>query len=388
MNGARSILILGASEIHLPVIQECKRLGYCVLVADFDPGAPGLQIADVPLAISTHDVDAVLAAARAHSIDGILTTSDYPVRTVARVCRELGLHGLSEASAAICTDKFLQRNLLRSCGLICPRFELIESPQHLSTAAGLAFPIVVKPVDSSASRGVSRVDDPHDLRDAYELARSYSRSANVIVEEFISGPEFSVEALVQHSVVHVVAITEKATHGDGERFYVETRHIVPASISSALSETIRGTVQKALVAAGLDDTASHTEIKLSPRGPVIVEIAARLGGDYITSDLVPLSTGVSMLRNVIRLAIGHEIDLAPVTSKVAGIQFVTPENHARAAERFAQVRRDPRVHRTELHEKPKDATLRSSLDRLGYLIASAETREELLATLNFEGCAG
>jgi len=384
----KSILILGASDIHLPVIQECQRLGYRALVADFDPEAPGLQIADVPLAISTNDVHAILAAARAHAIDGILTTSDYPVRTVARVCRELGLHGLSEASAAICTNKFLQRELLRSCGLICPGFELIESPERLPVLEGLAFPMIVKPVDSSASRGVSRVDDPSGLRDAYEFARSYSRSASVIVEEFISGPEFSVEVLVQHSVVHIVAITEKVTGGEGEGFYVETRHIIPASLSPAQIEAIHGAVQKAIVAVGLDDSASHTEVKLSPQGPVIIEIAARLGGDYITSDLVPLSTGVSMLENVVRVALGEEIDPTPVRSKFAGVQFVTPENYARAAERFEQMRGDPRVCRMELHGKPKDASLRSSLDRLGYLIASATTRDELLDTFDFEGCAG
>jgi biotin carboxylase len=383
----KKILILGASEIHLPVIKECQRLGHSALVADFDPEAPGLSIADVPLVLSTNDVDAILAAARAHLIDGILTTSDYPVRTVAAVCRELGLDGLSEAAAAICTDKFLQRKLLRSCGLPCPAFALIGSPEQLPTVEQLAFPVIVKPVDSSASRGVSRVDDRSGLRDAYELARSYSRSANVIVEEFISGREFSVEVLAQHSATHIVAITEKATDGEGERFFVETRHIVPAPLSRANIEAIHGAVRKAIAAVGLDNSASHTEVKLAPQGPVIIEIAARLGGDYITSDLVPLATGVSMLENVIRMAIGEKIDPVAKRSQVAGVQFVTPENHARATEWFERLRGDSRVHRIKLLSRPKDAVLRSSLDRLGYCIASAATRAELLTVLNLEGCA-
>jgi len=382
----KSILILGASEIHLPIIQECQRLGHRALVADFDPQAPGLQIADVPLVLSTNDVDAILAVARSYSIDGILTTSDYPVRTVARVCRELGLHGLSEAAASTCTDKFLQRTLLRSCGLPCPDFELIESPEQLPTAGRLVFPVIVKPVDSSASRGVSRIDDRSGLREAYELAHPYSRSANVIVEEFIFGPEFSVEVLVQNSVIHIVAITEKTTGGEGERFYVETRHIVPALLSTADTEAIHSAVRKAIAACGLDNSASHTEVKLAPQGPVIIEIAARLGGDYITSDLVPLATGVSMLENVIRIAIGEQIDPVSNRSQVSGVQFLTAENHGRATELFTSLRDDSRVHRMELRPRPKDAVLRSSLDRLGYCIASAATREELLTLLNFEGC--
>jgi biotin carboxylase len=385
--GLKKILILGASDIQLPVIEECRRLGHRILVADCDPEAPGLRIADVKLILSTNDVDAILAAARKYSIDGILTTSDYPVRTVARVCRELGLHGLSEASAAICTDKFLQRQLMRSCGLPCPAFELIASPEQLPAAERLAFPVIVKPVDSSASRGVSRVADRSGLREAWEMARPYSRNDRVIAEEFISGPEFSVEVLIEHSVAHIVAITEKVTGGEGERFYVETRHIVPARLSGADTEAIYDAVRKAIAAVGLDNSASHTEVKLTPQGPVIIEIAARLGGDYITSDLVPLATGVSMLENVIRMAIGEPIDPSAKKSQVAGVQFVTPENHARATGQFERLRGDSRVQRMKLCPRPEDAALRSSLDRLGYCIASAATREELLPVLNFEGCA-
>jgi len=121
---------------------------------------------------------------------------------------------------------------------------------------------------------------------------------------------------------------------------------------------------------------------------VIIEIAARLGGDYITSDLVPLATGVSMLENVIHLALGEQIDPLAKSSHVAGVQFFTPENHTCAAGQVERLRGDSRVHKMKLDAKPEDAVLRSSLDRLGYCIASAATREELLVVLNLEGCAG
>jgi carbamoyl-phosphate synthase large subunit len=379
----KSVLILGAGQIQLPVIEECRRLGHRALVADFDPAAPGLAIADVALIVSTNDTEAILAAARLHAIDGILTTSDYPVRTVARVCRKLGLPGLSESAAATCTDKFLQRKLLRSSGLLCPDFELIETPGQWPAAARLLFPVIVKPVDSSASRGVSRVDSPSGLESACALARSYSRNHQVIVEEFVSGPEFSVEVLIENREVNIVAITEKITGGDSGCFYVETRHVVPAPLSPAQKESIHTLVRAAVLAAGLDHCASHTEVKLSPNGPVIIEIAARLGGDYITSDLVPLATGVSMLENIIRIALGQPIDPAPTRSMIAGVQFVTPENHARAKKQLDQIRTDARVHRIEFRPRPEAAALRSSLDRLGYLIASAPTREELSSLLNF-----
>jgi carbamoyl-phosphate synthase large subunit len=380
----KNVLILGASDIQLPVIQECQRLGHRALVADYNPAAPGMRIADAALPISTNDVAAVLAAARQHAVDGILTTSDYPVRTVARVCRELGLCGLSERAATISTDKFLQRELLRSNGLRCPNYVLVNSLEKLlELAQEFQFPVIVKPVDSSASRGVSRVDASQGLEDAYALARSYSRSGSVLVEEFISGPEFSVEILVQDSVVHIVAVTEKTTGGDGHLFFVETRHVIPADLPVESTRVIHDTVRQAVLAAGLDNCASHTEIMLSPDGPVIIEIASRLGGDYITSDLVPLATGVSMLEGVVRISLGQKIDVEPRHSRAAGVQFVTPEAHARASMHFERIRDDARVCRMELRPKPDGAVLRSSLDRLGYCIASADTRDELLPFLEF-----
>ena len=341
-----------------------------------------MRIADVALVISTNDVAAVLAAARQYAVDGIVTTSDYPVRTVALVCKELGLCGLPERAATICTDKYLQRELFRAGVLLCPDYALVESPGRLPEATQrLPFPVIVKPVDSSASRGVSRVDNPQGLGDAYTLARSYSRNGNVLMEEFISGPEYSIEILVQNSVVHIVAITEKTTGGDDNCFFVETRHVIPADITLEATKSIYNTVHEAVLLAGLNNCASHTEIKLSPIGPVIIEMAARLGGDYIASDLVPLATGVSMLEGVIRIALGQEINAEPRYSRAAGVQFVTTETHTRAMMYFERIRNDRRVHRIELQPKPNGAMLRSSMDRLGYCIASAESRQELLPLL-------
>jgi carbamoyl-phosphate synthase large subunit len=380
----KSLLILGASEIQLPVIQECKRLGHKAIVADYNRDSRGMQVADLPLAISTNDVSAVLDAARKLAVDGILTTSDYPVRTVARVCKELGLSGLSEQAATLSTDKFLQRQMLCAEGLLCPDYVLLENAERLhELTARIAFPAIVKPVDSSASRGVSRVDSASELEAAYSLARSFSRNGNVLIEEFITGPEYSVEVLIQDSVIHIVTITEKTISGDGHRFFVENRHIVPAPLSEDDSHAIRDTVRKAVTAAGLNNCASHTEVKLSPKGPVIVEIAARLGGDFITSDLVPLATGVSMLENIIKIALGEPFHPQPLYNRFSGIQFVTPDSYTRAVAHFEHIRNDARIHRLEIHPKPEGAVLQSSFDRLGYCIAVCETRQQLLSILEF-----
>ena len=379
-----NILILGASAIQVPIIQECRRLGYGAIVADRDSTAPGMSLADVGLGVSTNDVEGILDAARTHAVGGLVTSSDYPVRTVAHVCHALGLPALSPRAAEVATDKGEQRTMLRAAGLRTPDFEVVDSFGHASRVPSRSgFPVIVKPVDSSASRGVSRVDSSEELRGAFDFAMSYSRSGRVIVEEFIEGPEFSVEVLVQSGCIHVVGVTEKSTGGDGHRFFVETRHVVPAAIDKAAAGKIGACVVSAIRALGLDHCASHAELKLTRGGPVVVEIAARLGGDFITSDLVPLATGVSMLEAAIRIAVNSPVRVSPSVQRVAGIQFVTHENHASATVHFDRISKDPRVARMHLNPRPGAGALRSSLDRHGYVIASAATREELLPVLDF-----
>ena len=372
----KSLMILGAGTMQVPIIEKCKTMGVRTLVADQDPAAVGLGLADHPLIISTNDIPGILAAARKNAIDGILTTSDFPVRTVAAVAAEMGLPGVAMTAAEICTDKFLQREALGRAGLPMPQ-HLLLGPEDPISPLSFAFPVIVKPVDSSASRGVRRVDHAEQLPLAVQFARANGRCGRIVIEEWVEGPEFSVEVLIQHKIAHIIAITAKTTAGDGGAYFVETRHVVPAGISAGEECAIRQTVSMAVLAVGLDYCASHVELKLSKAGPVIIEMAARLGGDYITSDLVPLATGVDMLGNVICMALGEPIDAIQKWHRCAGIQFVVPGNHAAMADRIPTLLRDPRVVRTEIKSMPEGAVLRNSMDRLGYTIAVADSLMEL-----------
>jgi biotin carboxylase len=376
------ILLLGASEIQVPAIQAAKRKGHHVLVADFNPAAPGLALADTPLLVSTNDVEAVFACAVEHGVQGIATTSDFPVRTVAEVSARLGFPALSHASASVCTDKFRQRELMAAAGLATPWFFRLEPSDSPEAVLPPSWPLVVKPVDSSASRGVSKVDGPDDYSSALELARSNSRSGAVIVEEFLEGREFSVEVVCQGGAIDIVAITAKTTSGDGGKFFVETQHVVPADLEEAEAASIRLAVEQAVKACGLDNSAAHVEVMSTPKGPMLIEMAARLGGDYITSDLVPLATGVDMLGAVIDIAMGIKADRRRSLGKFAGIQFITPDNHQRALIKISNLANDPRIVRRQILPKPKSAMLRSSMDRLGYWIAQTDSRSELFEILD------
>ncbi len=373
----KKLLILGAGQMQVPIIALAKQLGHYTIVADYDPKAPGFEYADVKSTISTIDKEAVLELAKSEQVDGILTTSDYPVRVVAYVSEKLGLPSMSQKVAEVCTDKYQQRLLFKDHGINTPFFVQCDTNTDLTSFKD--FPYIVKPVDSSASRGVERVNTVEQLSKAVEIACDLSRSGKAIVESFIGGKEFSVETLTQQGVTHIIQITEKLTRGEDKGYFVEDTHIEPARISEAEVESIRSEVLKAAKAVGVDNCPTHTEIKLWNGKPYIIEMACRLGGDYITSDLVPLSTGISMMENLIKLSLGETIDVEPKFQKWSCVQFLNEENYYRCKE-FIETG-DTHIRRSEV-EKYKDGVIKSSLDRLGYIIFQSETKEELEKALS------
>ncbi len=373
----KKLLILGAGQMQVPIISLAKQLGHYTIVADYDPKAPGFEYADVKSTISTIDKEAVLSLAKNEQVDGILTTSDYPVRVVAYVSEKLGLPAMSQRVAEVCTNKYEQRKLFHTCGINTPFFIKCDVNSDLTYLKD--FPYIVKPVDSSASRGVVEVNDIEQLSSAVIEACKLSRSGNAIVESYIYGKEFSVETLTQNGITHVIQITEKLTRGEEQGFFVEDTHIEPARINDEDVEAITSEVLKAAKAVGVDNCPTHTEIKLWNGKPYIIEMACRLGGDYITSDLVPLSTGVSMMENLIRLSLGEPIDEKIKYSKWSCVQFLNDENYYRC-KRFIE-NGNVCIRRTEVGEY-SNKVIKNSLDRLGYIIFQTNTREELESILN------
>lgn len=374
----KKLLILGAGQMQVPVIQRAKEFGVETYVVDMSAGAPGLKYADHYEVIDTNDKEHVLEYARKCNIDGLLTTSDYPVNVVAFVSNELNLAGkLSPEVAALCTNKFKEREFLHSHGFKCPKYRLVSTLKEAKQTD--YFPCMVKPVDSSASRGVMKVHNMEELVREFPISLDYSRSGKVIIEEFIGGKEFSVETLTQNNKTEVIQITEKLCIGEEKGYFVEDTHIEPARIPESTANDIRKTVTEILTAMGFNNCPSHTELKVADDGIYIIEIACRLGGDYITSDLVPLSTGVSMLDNLIRLSLGEPIDTTRTKNDYSMVQFLNPSNYDRCVE-FARKNKES-IFRSEIHPY-HNVEIKSSLDRLGYIILSRPTKEEIEEVLN------
>lgn len=366
------LLILGAGEMQVPIIKKAKEKGIKTLVADINPTAPGIPFADDFFVVSTLDYDSLLSISKKEKIDGILTTSDAPVNVVSKIASDLNLPSMSTSVANICTNKYLQRLAFAENNINIPFFRKCTSLIDIDDLTD--FPYIVKPVDSSASRGVTKVNNKEELISAFNVALSFSKSRTIIIESFIEGKEFSVETFTQYNKTSIINITEKITRGENEGYFVEDTHIQPARINSGEWSTISKEVLNAIKVIGLNNCPSHTEVKLFNGKAYIIEIACRLGGDYITSDLIPLSTGVDMLDNLISVSLGKDINVVPSISKYSAVQFLNNENYYNCLQFIESG--DSSIIRYEI--KPyNNRTITNSLERLGYIIIQSESLEDI-----------
>jgi biotin carboxylase len=381
-----SLLILGARRAQITAIRTALDMGLRVIAIDPDPAAPGLALATFSQVHDLADLDAILAVARAQRIAGIMTlAADYPMPTVAAVCAELNLPGPSLEVVAKATNKRLMRLALSNENVPCPRFIHVETIEQARQAvASLGGDVIFKPAMSHGGRGITRVSDGSPdavIELAFQRALRETRSDGVMVEEFIDGPEFSIESLTHQGVTRVVAVTDKLT--SGAPYFVELGHNQPSRWPADQIEALRHTAEQAVAALGIDEAAGHTEIRLASSGPVIMEVAARLGGGFINSHLVPLSTGIDLVAATIQVAIGEAPDLQPRTrGRAAAIRFLCASpGRVTRIEGLETVRQIEGVEEVEVYVQPHDriAPLVDASGRCGHVICSAADPGHVIA---------
>lgn len=386
---SKKMMILGASALQVPAIKKAKELGYEVILVDYDEHAVGFPLADVKLIVSTLDQEEVYRQALIYQPDVVITsTSDGPVRTAAYVNEKLGKQpDLSYEDALCATIKSYMRDRLKENGVPIPEYYAVHDFEEFAAAVKkLNGTCIVKPADNAGSRGVvllKEEENPSEeqLRSTYEYSRDNSRNGTVMVEEYMTGEEVSVEAMTVDGVTTVVTITDK--YITPPPYFVEIAHSEPSRLEEAVQEKIRQVTMRAVKAIRLVNGPSHTEIKVTKDGPKIVELAARLGGDFITSKLVPLSTGVDMVGNSVILAAGGETDLKKTRQQGAAIRFIQgTEGRIKNISAEEAAYRLPGIEEIVFYKKAGDLShgTRSSNDRLGHIIASGETAEKAMET--------
>ncbi|MFO3667196.1 ATP-grasp domain-containing protein [Anaerococcus kampingiae] len=323
----KKLMILGASILQIPAILEAKKMGLYVIAVDMNPNAEGFSYADKKIVVSTTDTEKVLEEAKKNKIDGIITiASDRPMTTVAKVAKELNLIGINESAAINATNKSKMRDVLKKNNVPIPMYFSVSNYDCYIKAINKIrennYRCIVKPADNSGSRGIRLIDnyESDNLRRIYDYCMHNSISGNIVVEEYMEGPEVSVETISKNGICNVIQVTDKLT--TGAPYFVEMGHSQPSQLDHSIVEKIKKVAIEANRAIGIIDGPSHTEIKITKDGPKIVEIGARLGGDNITTHLVPYSTGVNMVEACIKLSIGEDINLEKNLNLAAAIRYI------------------------------------------------------------------
>lgn len=349
---------------------------------------PGLRVA----VLDTNDLEAVSAhVERVRSegrLDAVLTFSEFYVPLVAEVAARCGFPYLSSAAARVCRNKPETRRALRAAGLATPEIRLVASEEEARrVAAEVAYPCVVKPPADSSSKGVKQVSDAGELLEHFrkihawrENDRGQRLQGEVLIESLLDGAEFSVETVtLAPGRTRVVGITAK--HLSPPPLFVEVGHDFPALLGEDVAELLRREVLAALDAVGFDWGPAHTEVRLTPAGPVIVEINPRLAGGMIP-ELVRHALGIDLLDAFLAQLCRQPVDLDPGSSEWASIRFLTVEREGRllGVTGLDEASRLPLVRAVEatrpIGSKVKPAE--EAADRLGFVIASGPSRPDVL----------
>ena len=377
----KKILIIGASILQLPAIKKAKELGFYVGVIDFNPKAIGISYADEYFNVSTIDIDGVVATARAFAPDGIMTlATDMPMRSIAAACEALGLPGISMDTAIKSTDKGEMIKTFAENGVEHPWFFIAEDKNAFEQIKGkVTFPCIMKPTDNSGSRGVVLAHSIDELERFYAYTEESSRSGAVIIEEYMQGQEVSVEIIVLDGTPHVLAVTDKLT--TGAPHFVEMGHNQPSMLPQNDVERIKDLACRAVKAVGINCGPAHVEIMNTLNGPKMVELGARMGGDCITTHLVPLSTGVDMVEATLRLAVQQTPDINAKFDKGSAIRyFNVSAGTISSIYGVEEAKQIPGVKEISFVKNVGDTVgeIGSSTDRVGFVIAQADTAEKAI----------
>ena len=378
----KRILVIGASILQLPAILKAKEMGYRTAVADYNPNAVGVPYADEYYNVSTIDEVGITRLAKELDPEGIVTiATDMPMRSIAKACAECALPAISYDTAIRSTDKGEMIRAFEAHGVEHPWYHVIcYADELVKVLPSLTYPCVMKPTDNAGSRGVVLCRSVEDVVREYSYSRRESRGGRVIVEEYLRGAEFSVEMMVVEGEPHVLQITDKMT--TGAPHFVETGHTQPTSQPKDAADAICDLACRAVRAVGINMGPAHVEMILTADGPKMVELGARMGGDCITTHLVPLSTGIDMIRAMIDVACGKRPDIEPKFERGAAIRyFDTPKGTIRAIDGVDEARAIKGVREITFTHGVGETLgeVESSIDRLGFVIADGDSAADAVA---------
>lgn len=383
----KTIWVVGGGVESIPGLTLAKKMGLTVVVSDGDPEAPGIQIADFGYSASTYDLEKTLYYAKMHisqgnQINGFISLAADVPKTVAGLADYFGLPGQSIATANLAADKYLMKERLRNTGVNIPNFAIVNSlsdvEKFLSEYPGMS---VLKPTDSRGSRGVLIIDRKSDLKWAYDESISFSPSKTLIIEEFLSGPQFSTESVIFESEWLHLGFADR-NYENSERLHpriIENGGSQPSIHPQEVQMLILREAEKAGTALGLSSGVLKGDMVWHNNIPYVIEVATRLSGGWFSSIQIPASTGISIIKLAIQIALGEKVDINKFKvkkRKPVAIRYLFPlpdQNYRTLVGKLPRLGLGIIESQYLQDREYKNATMKSHTDRLAFVIAKGRS---------------
>lgn len=380
----KTILIVGGGSNQVPLVEAARARGLRVVVSDMYENPPCRAVADAFFQIDTVNREETLRLAKELGIDAVQTDqTDVAVPTVAFVAEEMKLPGIGFGTALRCTNKQVMRADIVSNEVVqVPKAVYFPTPREAVEGLKNESPdrFVIKPINSQGSRGVSRLS--HDLaatKELIEVAYREGRMKGLLLEEFVEGDEYSVEAFVVAGKVHNLVATKKFHYPSNPCIDFRNTFLgdIPASVERALFDANTSVIQQ----VGLKNGSTHTELMVKDSKVFLIEVAARGGGGNISGKIVPYLTGFNPSAALIALALGErpEVLVGNYREKFAVMRFLDlPAGVVKKID--VDTREASAALHFELNLNPGDVIreVRSSRDRPGYFVVAGSTRKAAL----------
>lgn len=391
-------MLLGGLRYLLPVIEAAHQLGIYVITCDYLPDNIAHKYSDEYRNVSIIDKEAVLKVAQELEIDGIMSFAVDPgVVTAAYVAEQMGLPNVGPyESVCILQDKARFREFLRKHNFNCPwsyGFSSVEAA--LSDAGKFTYPAIVKPTDAAGSKGVSRVDSVAELPSAVEIAHRNSLSGNIIIEEFIEklGETTGSDSFAVNGKLKFVSFDDQIFDAESPNPYTPSAHIWPSSMPDDKQKELTTELQRLLDLLKMGTSVFNIEARVGTNGKVyIMEVSPRGGGNRL-SEVLQLATGVNIIEQAVRAAVGEPVDNIKQIFVTGGWTIVMLHSDKDGV--FENVKYSPmfndNVIQCDLLVQPGDTVRKfnGANDAIGHAILANADRciiEELVKTVNQHVC--
>ena len=319
----QSLLVIGGGIETVPGIKIAKEMGLKVIVSDSNKDAPGVKISDDYIAASTYDVKETTRLSLKYNdnvgkINGVITIgSDVPL-TVASVAKKLDLPGIPLDAAKLASNKILMKNNFYQKKIPIPEYYEIKSVTDIKEhIAKMGFPSVLKPIDSRGSRGVLKLTNKVDLEWAFRHSIKNSPSERLIIERYLDGPQLSTESIMLDGECYTSGFSDR-NYEFLDKFFphiIENGGDLPTLLNPKLKDEVNLIVKKAALSMGIENGIVKGDIVIYKNKPYVIELAARLSGGYFCTHKIPLNSGVNIVGQAIKMAIGEKINEEDLIAK-------------------------------------------------------------------------